>query len=214
MNFKMVLFVLLVSISDLSHALYGAKPLTPSSSASAVVTLHLNDPDKPQYDSFCSGVLVAPNKVLTTGHCIEVMGTELYEQWNLFTFEPERIKVKIAGIKYEVSDVVIAHSYTEAVGYAGEDLAVITLKKNVTTVKPLKMVAKSSLKAGLPVSLIARSKIAASIITSVKSYAGNVIVFTDGSKAGVCEGDSGGALLVKIGNEEFLAGILSAQSEG
>ena len=46
-----------------------------SSTISAVVTLHLNDPDNPEYDSFCSGVLVAPDKVLTTGHCIAVMGT-------------------------------------------------------------------------------------------------------------------------------------------
>lgn len=53
-----------------------------------------------------------------------------------------------------------------------------------------------------------------STITAVKSYAGNLVVFTDGTKSGVCEGDSGGALLVKIGNDLALAGILSAQSEG
>ncbi len=213
MNFKMFIFVLLISISDLSHALYGARTITPSQ-FSAVVTIHLNDSEKPEYDSFCSGVLVAPDKVLTTGHCIEVVGSKLYEKWNIFTYEPNLIKIKAGGNKYEVADVIIAPSYTEAVGFEGEDLAIITLKKPLTNIRPIKMVSKGSLKAGLVVTLVARDKMANSTITAVKSYAGNLVVFTDGTKSGVCEGDSGGALLVKIGNDLALAGILSAQSEG
>ena len=213
MNFKMFIFVLLISISDLSHALYGARTITPSQ-FSAVVTIHLIDSEKPEYDSFCSGVLVAPDKVLTTGHCIEVVGSKLYEKWNIFTYEPNLIKIKAGGNKYEVADVIIAPSYTEAVGFEGEDLAIITLKKPLTNIRPIKMVSKGSLKAGLVVTLVARDKMANSTITAVKSYAGNLVVFTDGTKSGVCEGDSGGALLVKIGNDLALAGILSAQSEG
>jgi secreted trypsin-like serine protease len=213
MNFKMFIFVLLISISDLSHALYGARTITPSQ-FSAVVTIHLNDSEKPEYDSFCSGVLVAPDKVLTTGHCIEVVGSKLYEKWNIFTYEPNLIKIKAGGNKYEVADVIIAPSYTEAVGFEGEDLAIITLKKPLTNIRPIKMASKGSLKAGLAVTLVARDKMANSTITAVKSYAGNLVVFTDGTKSGVCEGDSGGALLVKIGNDLALAGILSAQSEG
>jgi secreted trypsin-like serine protease len=213
MNFKMFIFVLLISISDLSHALYGARSITPSQ-FSAVVTIHLNDKEKPEYDSFCSGVLVAPDKVLTTGHCIEVIGSELYEKWNILTYEPNLIKIKAGGVKYEVADVIIAPSYTEAVGFEGEDLAIITLKKPLTNIRPIKMASKASLKAGLAVTMVARGKMANSTITAVKSYAGNLVVFTDGTKSGVCEGDSGGALLVKIGNEQVLAAILSAQSEG
>ena len=213
MNFKMFIFVLLISISDLSHALYGARTITPSQ-FSAVVTIHLNDSEKPEYDSFCSGVLVAPDKVLTTGHCIEVVGSELYEKWNILTYEPNLIKIKAGGVKYEVADVIIAPSYTEAVGFEGEDLAIITLKKPLTNIRPIKMVSKGSLKAGLAVTMVARDKMANSTIIAVKSYAGNLVVFTDGTKSGVCEGDSGGALLVKIGNDLALAGILSAQSEG
>jgi secreted trypsin-like serine protease len=213
MNFKMFIFVLLISISDLSHALYGARSITPSQ-FSAVVTLHLNDSEKPEYDSFCSGILVAPDKVLTTGHCIEVLGSELYDRWNIFTYEPNLLKIKAGGNKYEVADVVIASSYTEAVGFEGEDLAIITLKKPLKNIRPIKIASKASLKAGLPVTMVARGKMANSTITAVKSYAGNLVVFTDGTKSGVCEADSGGALLVKIGNEQVLAGILSAQSEG
>ena len=214
MNLKMALFLLLISFSDLSHALYGSRALSPSSNLSSVVTLHLNDSDKPGYDSFCSGVLVAPNKVLTTGHCIEVMGTELYDQWNRFVYEPNLIKVKVAGVKYEVAGVAIADSYTEAVGFAGEDLALITLRRSVTSVKPMRLMAKSALKAGLPVSLVARGQIADTKITSVKSFDGNTVIFIDGSKSGTCEGDSGGALIVKNADGYSLAGILSAQSEG
>ena len=213
MNFKMFIFVLLISISDLSHALYGARTITPSQ-FSAVVTIHLNDSEKPEYDSFCSGVLVAPDKVLTTGHCIEVVGSELYEKWNILTYEPNLIKIKAGGVKYEVADVIIAPSYTEAVGFEGEDLAIIILKKPLTNIRPMKIAIKGSLKAGLAVTMVARDKMANSTIIAVKSYAGNLVVFTDGTKSGVCEGDSGGALLVKIGNDLALAGILSAQSEG
>lgn len=148
MNFKMFIFVLLISISDLSHALYGARTITPSQ-FSAVVTIHLNDSEKPEYDSFCSGVLVAPDKVLTIGHCIEVVGSKLYEKWNIFTYEPNLIKIKAGGNKYEVADVIIAPSYTEAVGFEGEDLAIITLKKPLTNIVPIKMVSKGSLKADL-----------------------------------------------------------------
>ena len=209
----MFIFVLLISISDLSHALYGARTITPSQ-FSAVVTIHLNDSEKPEYDSFCSGVLVAPDKVLTTGHCIEVVGSELYEKWNILTYEPNLIKIKAGGVKYEVADVIIAPSYTEAVGFEGEDLAIIILKKPLTNIRPMKIAIKGSLKAGLAVTMVARDKMANSTIIAVKSYAGNLVVFTDGTKSGVCEGDSGGALLVKIGNDLALAGILSAQSEG
>jgi hypothetical protein len=213
MNLKLFIFVLLISISDLSHALYGARTITPSQ-FSAVVTIHLNDPENPEIDSFCSGVLVAADKVLTTGHCVEVMATEVYDQWNKFTYEPNLIKIKVGNVKYAVVDVSIAASYTEAVGYEGEDLALITLKKPLTNVTPIKVVAPSTLKAGMAVSMVARGKVADTTITSVKNYSGNTVIFTDGTKAGTCEGDSGGALLVKKGEVYFLAGLLSAQAEG
>src|SRR5690606_34854829 len=117
-------FFFLMILTHSSYALYGAQKLS-GSTFDAVVTLHLNDPDHPEYDSFCSGVLVAPDKVLTTGHCVEVLATEVYEQWNLFAYEPDLIKVKIKGTKVDVADVILAPGYTEAPGYEGEDLALI-----------------------------------------------------------------------------------------
>ena len=114
MNTKLALIFLLVSISDLSHALYGAKPVSKSYDYSSVVTLHLTDPNNTEFDFFCSGVLVSSDTVLTTGHCIEVMGTEVYEQWSYFTYNPEHMKVKANGVSYEVADVILAPTYTEA----------------------------------------------------------------------------------------------------
>ena len=109
---------------------------------------------------------------------------------------------------------MIAPSYTEAVGFEGEDLALITLKKPLINIKPIKIAKQSSLREGLPVTMVAKGEMVKTTISSVQNYSGNLVVFTHGMTAGFCEGDSGGALLVKINNELVLAGILSAQSEG
>lgn len=214
MNFKVVLLFILVSLSDLSHALYGGKSVSKDPAYSAVVSLHLSDAEKPQYDFFCSGVLVAPDKILTTGHCIEVMATEAYEQWNLFSYEPEKLKVKIAGVKYAVADVILAPSYFESNGLDAEDLALVKLKKPITTVKPLKISPFNTLKVKQAVTLVARGQMAESTIIAIKKFPKTSAIFTDGAKSGVCAGDSGGALLVKSGSEFLLAGILSVQEEG
>lgn len=209
----MALFLFLVAISDLSHALYGGRVLS-NPTLDAVVSIHLSDREKPEYDEFCSGVLISSDKVLTTGHCIEVMASEVYEKWNIFGYEPELLKVKIKGLKMEVSDVILAPTYTEASGFEGEDLAIIKLKRPVSFVSPLKLMPKSALKVNMPVSMVARGQIADTTIKSLKSFAGNLVIFTEGSRAGVCQGDSGGALVVKSGSEYYLAGILSAQGSG
>lgn len=213
MTRHLALTFILFCLSLKAHALYGAKTIKNTADFAAVVTLHLNDPDYSEYDEFCSGVLVSATKILTTGHCIEVLGTELYDQWNFFVNNPKQIKVKIAGVKLEVSDVILAPTYAEAQGYEGEDLAMVVLKKP-STVKPLKIFPRHLLKKGLAVSLVANGQIADTNIVAVKSYAGNLVTFTDGNKSGVCGGDSGGATLVKQGAEYFLAGLLSSQGEG
>lgn len=213
MNFKWALLLFLISVSDLSHALYGARSLAPKTHE-AVGTLHLSDPNNSQYDFFCSGVLIASDLILTAGNCINTAAVEIYEKDTIFSEEPNLLKVKIAGVKYAVKDVVMAPSYFEAAGFEGEDLALVKLKKAVSGVAPLKIASLSSLKPQLQVSLVARGKVAESSIVSVKRFDKNYVIFTDGSKVGVCGGDSGGALLVKSGNEFLLAGILSAQNEG
>lgn len=213
MTIKLALLFLFLSLSLNAFALYGAKDIKNPAQFAAVVSLHLNDPNESEYDDFCSGVLVSSTKILTTGHCVEVMGTELYEQWNFFENNPAFLKVKVAGKKVDVADVILAPTYAEAQGFEGEDLAMIVLKKPVT-VKPYKILPRYLVKKGLPVTLVAGGKMAETSIITAKSYAGNLVSFMDGSKAGVCGGDSGGAMLVQQNGEYFLAGLLSAQTEG
>ncbi len=205
---------MLLAFSDLSHALYGARPIPAGSSAfSAVVSLHLSDPQNPEFDYFCSGVLIAPDKVLTTGHCIEGMGSEVYEQGAIFSYEPHLLKVKISGVKHSVANVTLAPSYFESAGFADEDLAIIKLKKAVST-KPIKLALLSSTKVLQAVTLVSQGAMANSTITQIKTYSGRSVIYTDGLKAGVCGGDSGGALLITVGSEYQLAGLLSAQKAG
>lgn len=214
MNFKLALALILALSSNLSFALYGSKPMSTNPALDAVVSLHLTDANNPKYDFFCSGVLVSPNKVLTTGHCIEVMGNEVYEQWNIFTFEPKLMKVRIKGVNHAIADVDLAPSYFEATGFEGEDLAMITLKGPVTNTRPLKITALSELRQGLPALMVVGNQMAETSLIMVRNFAGNKVVFTDGSKSGVCEGDSGGALIVNLNGQFQLAGLLSAQGKG
>ncbi len=210
MKLKLALVIILFSISDLTHALYGARPLL-TGQHQAVVSLHLNDPQNPEYDFFCNGVVISPNKILTAGHCIEGMATEVYRKWFIFSYEPQLLKVKVAGVKYEVAEVTLAPSYTENAGFAGEDLAIIQLKKAVS-ISPLKFARRRDLQAGTPASLIARGRIADSTISRSVFIGGNTVTYTDGSRSGVCQGDSGGALIIRKNGEDLLAGIISVQT--
>ena len=198
-------FLHLFVVSNLSFAQAPAQALD----LKAVVGIHLDDSYRSEHDFLCSGVLVSPTIVLTSGHCIDVIANEVYEQWSIFGYRPELLKVKIAGMKVEVADVIYAPSYFEALGFHGEDLALIKLKKP-TSVKPLRIAPVSLLKADTKALMISPRKIRETTLLSVKSFSGNAVVFM---KDSACSGDSGGALLVKAGSEFLLAGILSPQSK-
>lgn len=213
MNLKLALLFILASLSQSTYALYGARPVTKDLASQAVVSLHLNDADFPDYDYFCSGVLITPTRILTTGHCIARMGGEVYDKWNMFVHEPELMKVRINGKDHAVRDVSLAPSYTEHASFAGEDLAMVDLVKP-SSVKPIALARASDLKSALKVRMIARGKEASSSIKHTKVYGNNLVIFTDGSKSGICQGDSGGALLIEKAGKTLLAGILSAQEDG
>lgn len=213
MNLKLALLFTLSLLSTPSLALYGGHKVVHDEASQAVVSIHLSDADKPQYSYFCSGVLVTPTRVLTTGHCITRMGDEVYDRWNMFIYEPRVIKVRINGKEHSVRDVNLAPTYAEHYSFQGEDLAAIDLVKTAA-VKPLRLARVSDLKAGLKVRMIARGLEASSTIKKIQRFDDNLVVFTQGDKAGVCQGDSGGALLIQKNGENLLAGILSAQEEG
>lgn len=198
-------FLHLFVVSNLSFAQAPAQALD----LKAVVGIHLDDSYRSEHDFLCSGVLVSPTIVLTSGHCIDVIANEVYEQWSIFGYRPELLKVKIAGMKVEVADVIYAPSYFEALGFHGEDLALIKLKKP-TLVRPLKIAPLTLLKAETKAFMISPRRIRETKLTTVKSFSGHSVVFM---KDSACAGDSGGALLVKSGAEYLLAGILSPQSK-
>ena len=213
MNLKLALLFILASLSQPSHALYGGRPVTKDLASEAVVSLHLRDADYQEYDYFCSGVLVSPTRVLTTGHCITRMGNEVYDKWSKFIYEPQTLIVRINGKEHVVKDVNLAPSYTEHSTFLGEDLAMLDLAKP-SSVKPLVLAKATDLSAGNKVRMIARKKEAFTVIKKTKLYGPNLVIFTNGSRAGICQGDSGGALLIEKGGNTLLAGILSAQEDG
>lgn len=212
MKLTLVLTAVFMLLSTPVLALYGGRPLV-AGEGKAVVSLHLSDPQNSEYDFFCNGVLIDTDTILTTGHCIEGMASEVYERWYLFEYRPDLLKVKASGKFYEVADVKLSPNYTEGHGFGAEDLAIIKLKNKIR-VTPLKLARTEDLHKDQPVTLIARGQMAQTRILSLKSFSGQLIIFTDGTNAGVCQGDSGGALVVQKNGQDYLAGILSAQREG
>ncbi len=213
MNVRIFLLFALVSMSDLSHALYGARPIN-SSDLRAVVSLHLDDPENDEYDYFCSGVLIAPDKVLTAGHCIGVMGNILNDDVFRLTGSPETVVIKSSDESVRAKSISFAPSYFDAAGFEGEDLAIIDLVRPMKNIRPLKLASIASLKAGVMMTLVARGKMATTALLSLKRYAQTRVLTTDGFQAGTCLGDSGGAMLIEKDGQYELAGILNFQGEG
>ncbi len=72
-------------LSQSAFALYGARPVA---SQKHLVTLQVGN------EVFCQGVVIAKNKVLTAGHCIEGMGVKLKENPHILTYYPDTVIVK------------------------------------------------------------------------------------------------------------------------
>ena len=203
---------MIFSVCSKAFALYGARPLK-SGEHEAVLSLHLSDPQNPQYNYFCNAVLISPKTLLTAAHCIEVMGNEVYEATPWLTYHPEFVRVNVKGVKAQVSEITFAPSYFEVLGFGGEDLALITLKNPISTIAPLPIIKKSVLKIGQSLTLVSRQMSAPTKLIKKTQYQSSTVLVTDGSASGTCLGDSGGALLSNENGQWGLAGILTYQGE-
>lgn len=204
------LFLLLIFFVQSAFALYGEK--VEVSKDEFVVSLHLRDSANPDRNYFCQGVLIAANKVLTAGHCIDAFGVDVYEMSHALEYNPELVWVKVGNKLHRAKSVTLAPNYFDGNGYEAEDLALIELVAP-TTVAPIKFASKNDLINGQKLSLIARNTKVDAKLLFARAYGPVAALFLDKS-SGACQGDSGGAIVVKKNGQQLLAGILMYSGEG
>lgn len=209
MKSGLLLFFIIFTRS--AFALYGNN-VTVSNDA-FVVSLVLNDRNNPGTNFFCNGVLISPTKVLTAGHCIDVLGVEVYNLSHELVYRPELVNVKVGRETFRAKSVAIAPSYFEGIGFETEDLAIIELSRAVTNVTPVKFLPRSLVRKNISMTMIARGRKVDGTIISMRQFAKTGVLFLQGA-SGACKGDSGGAIVVKQNGEPRLAGILMYSGEG
>lgn len=202
MRIHALLFFLL---AQPAFALYGAKTAVPNRH---LVNLKVGN------DTFCQGVLIAQDRVLTTGHCIEGMGSRLRETSLYLTYYPETVSVVSGPEKVSAKTITLAPTYFDSSDFKAEDLAVIELARPLKKAQVLPIAGRNELIPGTAVTLTSGTQeISSKILRRVQGL-GGLIIIADGSRSGICQGDSGGAMIVTKNGRKFLAGILAAQNEG
>ena len=204
------LLFLLLLITESAFALYGDK-VVPASEP-YVVSLHLRDTDNADRNYFCQGVLVASNKILTAGHCIDALGVDVYNMSQALIYRPELVWVKVGNKLHRAKSVTFAPSYFEGSGFETEDLALIELVQP-TAVNPIKLASKNDLVNKQKLTLIARQKKVESSLLFARAY-GTVAALFLNKTSGACLGDSGGAIVLNKNGQQLLAGILMYSGEG
>jgi len=192
-------------VSQSALALYGGRP---ASETSHLVKLQVNK------EVFCQGVAISRTKVLTAGHCIEQMGWRLRENAQLLTYYPETVSV-ISGKEFvRAKAITFAPTMFDSPGILAEDLALIELSSPMKNVEVLPLALKSDLVPGTDVLLTSHNQEAPVKIRQKLSGHGGLVLITEGSRSGVCQGDSGGALLLVKNGKRYLAGVLAARFAG
>jgi secreted trypsin-like serine protease len=212
MNLKCLLFIVISFLSRPTHALYGGRPLAPGK-FSGVASLHLQDPENVTDKAFCAAVLIGPTKVLTAGHCIDVIGLDVYDYSLKLVNDPEVLRVKIAGVIHRVKSVTLAESYFESSDFRGEDVAVIELQEK-STATPIPVTSSKSLQVDLPVTMVAHGKSGHSVVKAVEKFSGHRLLRLDGTFTRSCAGDSGGAIIIETAGRYELAGLILSDGEG
>lgn len=177
-----------------------------------VVSLHLEDSDNPEYDFFCNGVLISPNKVITAGHCIDSLGGDVYSMSHALIYHPYRLQVKVGAKRIRARYVTLSPMYFEGITMSAEDLALIELESQVKNVRPIKIAPRIRIFESKRVTLIARNFKVETSRLQFKKYGTAEVLFL-GSEAGACLGDSGGAVVINENGQQMLAGVLMYSGE-
>jgi secreted trypsin-like serine protease len=188
-----------------AFALYGGRPVAHQKH---LVNLVVNN------EVFCQGVVIESNRVLTSGHCIEGMGLRLKENSQILTYYPEFVKVKSGNESVSASVITFAPTMFDSPDLLSEDLALIELSRPLKNAEVLPFASKADLAPGKSVVLSSLGAEASVPVRQIRKGTESFVVITEGSRSGLCQGDSGGALLVVKNGKKYLAGVLAARANG
>ena len=179
----------------------------------------------------CTGALVAPNKVLTAGHCIDEQGTS-----GRTSFDSTGYAFVVTDngktTRYQSAHIDVTPGWANSYGAntlatAREDLAVITLASNVTET-PYALMPKMTLTAGSPVVLEGYGQTAANdhdagtkrMVHSIVDMPAGAdtanMLYVGKADAGICQGDSGSPVLYSAdgGNTYVIAAVAAYTPAG
>lgn len=172
----------------------------------------------------CTGTLISPNVVITAGHCNPGCTTRVYFGTNTQTPDPNRIvRVKTAikhiGYSTPAPDVIL------------NDLTILILDKKVDFAEPAKMATASQIDAATWCRLVgfgttntqgtfgygSQRKVDVAIASNACDLAAsnryacnqNFEIVAGGGGKDSCNGDSGGPLYIKVGDNWLLSGATS-----
>lgn len=206
MRIHALLFFLLFAASlQSAFALYGARP---AASSAHLVKLQVNQ------EVFCQAVAISPTKFLTAGHCIHQMGLNYRDESLLLTYYPEVVSVVSGKESRQAISITYAPTMFDSPSVLSEDLALVEISSPVKGIEVLPFAPKTELVPGAALLLTSYGKEASVKLLKKASGPQSLVLMTDGKKSGVCQGDSGGALLLVKNGKKFLAGVLSARAAG